>query len=498
MLALPTLLMSVDMSVLYLALPHLATDLEPSSTQMLWIMDIYAFMIAGFLITMGTLGDRIGRRRLLLIGAVAFGAASVLAAYSTSAGMLIAARTVLGIAGATLMPSTLALISNMFTDSKQRAVAIAVWMSCFMGGAALGPVVGGLMLQWFWWGSVFLLGVPIMVTLLIAAPVLLPEYRNPEAGRLDLFSVALSLGAILPFVYGLKELAKDGVGAMALVTLAVGAAVGVVFVRRQFRLDDPLLDLRLFRSSVFSTALGAVMVSTLAMGGMFMLVSQYLQLVAGLSPLDAGLLLVPPSVAMIGSTILAPALAQRFGRAVVIGGGMLAAAAGFALLTQVGASGDLPLVVIGQSIAATGLGPGAALLTGIIIGSAPKEKAGSAAAVSETSGELGMGLGVALLGSITTAVYRRQLTVPDGISDTAASAARDTLASADAAVQEMSAQAAARLLDPARDAFTQGMSTAVGVGAAATAVFGVLAILLLRNVSAAPDPHADETPEPVG
>ncbi|MBB4929618.1 DHA2 family multidrug resistance protein-like MFS transporter [Lipingzhangella halophila] len=495
-LALPTLLLSVDMSVLYLAVPHLAADLAPSSSQLLWIMDIYAFMIAGFLITMGTLGDRIGRRRLLLIGAAAFGVASVLAAFSTGAGMLIAARTALGLAGATLMPSTLALISTMFAHPKQRAVAIAVWMSCFTGGAAVGPVVGGLLLQWFWWGSVFLLGVPVMALLLVAAPLLLPEYRNPNAGRLDLFSVALSLATILPIVYGLKELAKGDPAAAPFVAIVLGAAAGAGFVRRQLRLTDPLLDLRLFRNRAFSTALGVMMVSTLAMGGMFMLISQYLQLVNGLSPLEAGLWLVPPSVAMITVTLLAPAIAQRIGRGTVIGSGMVIAAAGFGLLTQASPDGGPVVAVVGQTIVAAGLGPGAALLAGVIVGSAPKEKAGSAAAVSETSGELGMALGVALLGSITTAVYRGAISLPGGIPADAETAARDTLAGASAAAEGLPASMAAQLLEPAREAFTQGMGAAAGLGAGAAAVFGVLAIVLLRQSGASDDPRPDDTAEP--
>ncbi len=204
-LALPTLLASLDMSVLFLALPHLSADLGANSSQQLWILDIYGFMLAGFLVTMGTLGDRIGRRRLLMFGATAFGLASIVAAWSTSAEMLILARAALGIAGATLMPSTLALIRNMFHDARQRGVAIAVWMSCFMVGTAIGPLIGGVMLSMFWWGSVFLLAVPVMVILLVAAPTLLPEYRDAAAGRVDLTSVVLSLAAILPVIYGLKE-----------------------------------------------------------------------------------------------------------------------------------------------------------------------------------------------------------------------------------------------------------------------------------------------------
>lgn len=484
-LALPTLLLALDMSVLYLALPHLAADLNPSSSQLLWIMDIYGFMIAGFLITMGTLGDRIGRRRLLLIGAAAFGVASVLAAYSTSPEMLIATRTLLGIAGATLMPSTLALISNMFPDPKQRAVAIAAWMSCFMGGTAIGPVVGGALLQAFWWGSVFLLGVPVMVLLLVAGPLLLPEYRDTAAGRLDLTSVALSLATILPVIYGLKELAADGPATTPVLAIAAGAVVGVGFVRRQLRLASPLLDLRLFRSRSFSTALGVMLVGAMAMGGTFLFVSQYLQLVGGLSPLRAGLWLVPPAIAMITGTMLASPLAQRVGRGNVIGGGMAVTALGLAVLSQADAGHGPLLVMVGLALAMIGLGPGGALVTDIVVGSAPPEKAGSAGSMSETSAEFGIAIGVALLGSLGAAVYRSQVTVPPEAPAAAAAATRDTLAGAVAAAEQLPAGLAAQLLGPAREAFVVGFNLVAGVGAVTMVIFGALAIALLRERRAA-------------
>jgi DHA2 family multidrug resistance protein-like MFS transporter len=480
-LALPTLLLALDMSVLYLALPHLAADLRPSSSQLLWIMDIYGFMIAGFLITMGTLGDRIGRRRLLMIGAAAFCAASVLAAYSTSAGMLIGSRTLLGIAGATLMPSTLALISNMFKDPKQRGVAIAVWMSCFMGGTAVGPVVGGALLQAFWWGAAFLLGVPVMVLLLVTGPVLLPEYRSPGAGRLDLTSVALSLATILPIIFGLKELAKGGLAIAPLVALAAGAGVGVLFVRRQLRLPDPLLDLRLFRNRSFRAALATMSVGAVAMGGMFLFVSQYLQLVGELTPVRAGLLLVPPSLAMVVGTMAGPALAQRLGRWEVIGGGMALTAVGFVVLTQVGAEGGLLPVVVALAIATIGLGPGAALVTDIVVGSAPPEKAGSAASMSETSGEFGIAMGVAMMGSLGTAIYRSQLTLPAQTPAELATAARDSLAGAAAAAEGLPAEVASPLLESARQAFTSGLNTVAAIGAVALTVSAVIALLVARQ-----------------
>lgn len=491
-LALPTLLLALDMSVLYLALPDLAADLRPSSSQLLWILDSYGFMVAGFLITMGTLGDRIGRRKLLMIGATAFGATSVLAAYAVSAEMLIASRTLLGVAGATLMPSTLALISNMFSDPKQRGVAIAVWISCFMGGTAVGPVVGGVLLQWFWWGSAFLLGVPVMVLLLITAPVLLPEYRDANAGRLDLASVGLSLATILPVIYGIKELAKGGVATVPVLAIAAGAAVGVVFVRRQHRLASPLLDLRLFRNRTFRTAVGVMAFGAIAMGGTFLFISQYLQLVKGLTPLGAGLWLVPPTLGMIVGSMLAPALAQRVGAGYVIGGGMVLTALGFVLLTQVTAGGGVGLVVVALFFCTLGLGPGAALVTDIVVGSVPPERAGSAASLSETSGEFGIAIGIAVLGSLGTAIYRSQVTVPDGVPVDAAAATRGNLAGAVAASEHLPAGLASALLDPAREAFTSGLNVVAAIGAVAMILFAGVAIAMLRQPAApAPDPAAE-------
>jgi DHA2 family multidrug resistance protein-like MFS transporter len=496
-LALPTLLLALDMSVLFLALPHLAADLQPSSSQLLWIMDSYGFMVAGFLITMGTLGDRIGRRKLLMIGGSAFAVTSVIAAYAVNAEMLIASRTLLGIAGATLMPSTLALISNMFKDPKQRGVAIAVWISCFMGGTAVGPLVGGMLLQWFWWGSAFLLGVPVMVLLLVTAPVLLPEYRDTTAGRIDLASVGLSLATILPVIFGIKEIAKGGVATTPVLAIVAGLAVGVVFVRRQNRLASPLLDLRLFGNRTFRTAVGVMAVGAVAMGGTFLFISQYLQLVKGLSPLGAGLWLVPPTLGMIVGSMLAPAVAQRIGSGYVIGGGMALTAVGFVLLTQVTATGSVGLVVVALFFCTLGLGPGAALVTDIVVGSVPPQRAGSAASMSETSGEFGIAIGIAMLGSLGTAIYRSQVTVPDGTPVDAAAATRDSLAGAVAASEHLPAGLASQLLEPAREAFTSGLNVVAGIGAVAMILFAGLAIVLLRHVRPA-GAEAAEVAEPAG
>jgi DHA2 family multidrug resistance protein-like MFS transporter len=479
-LALPTLLLSLDMSVLYLALPQLSADLAVSSTQQLWVMDIYGFFIAGFLITMGTLGDRIGRRRLLMIGASAFAVASVLAAYSASAEMLIATRALLGIAGATLMPSTLALISNMFRDAHQRGVAIAVWMSSFMGGMTIGPLVGGVLLNNFWWGSAFLLGVPVMALLLVAAPLLLPEYRN-AAGRLDLVSVALSLATILPVIYGLKELARTGWQPQAFAAIIAGVAVGAVFMRRQRRLTDPLLDLGLFSNRGFGAAIGINLGGGVVMAGTFLLVTLYLQLVEGLSPLRAGLWLVPMNVAMAASTMLAPQLVRRFRPGSVMAAGLAIAAAGLFLVSTVDADDGLAVLVIGFLLACVGIAWPSALGTDLIVSSAPREKAGSASGISETSGEFGIALGVAVLGSIGTAVYGARVSVPASVPADAATIARESITGAVSVAEQLPARLAAELLASARDAFTAGLNVAGGVGAALFAGLALCALAAFRS-----------------
>ena len=499
-LALPTTLLSLDMSVLYLALPYLSADLHASSTQQLWIMDVYGFMIAGFLVTMGTLGDRIGRRRLLMIGGSAFAVASVAAAYSTSPEMLIATRALLGIAGATLMPSTLALISNMFHDAHQRGVAIAVWMTSFMGGMTVGPLIGGALLEQFWWGSAFLLGVPVMVLLLVAAPVLLPEYRDTSAGRLDLRSVALSLATILPVIYGLKVLAKDGLTTTAVAAIVIGIAFGVVFARRQRRLVDPLIDLDLFRNRAFSTALSIGLVGGMVMAGTFLLLSMYLQMVAGLSPLRAGLWLVPLNVAMAVASMLAPQLVRRYRVAYVMASGLTIAASGLLLVTQVDSAGGLPFLLTGFLLACVGIALPSALGTNLVVGSAPREKAGSAAAMSETSGEFGIALGVAVMGSVGAAVYRNQVDVPAGVPTDAATVAGESITGAVTTAAQLPAGLGRDLLLTARDAFTGGLNVAAAVGCV---LFLTLAVLTVRmfadepvTADLYPEPAAEPDPEP--
>ncbi|OLF14811.1 MFS transporter [Actinophytocola xanthii] len=480
-LALPTLLLSLDMSVLHLAVPHLAADLRPTSTELLWIIDSYGFMVAGFLVTMGTLGDRIGRRKLLMFGGAAFGLASVAAAFAPTPAVLIAARAVLGVAGATLMPSTLALISNMFRDPRQRGTAIAVWMSCFMGGMVLGPLAGGLILSVAWWGAVFLLAVPVMVLLLAVAPRLLPEYRDERTGRLDLASVALSLGTILPIVFALKEMAKEGPDARTVLALVAGLAVGAVFARRQRTLADPMLDLSLFRNRAFAAAVSIMLVGALTMGGIFLLVSQYLQLVEGLTPSQAGVALVPQALAVVVGSLIAPRLARRFRPEFVLGFGMLVAAAGILLFTRLESGDGVVLVVLGMSVAAFGMGPQGVLCTEMVVGSVPPRRAGAASAMSETSGEFGIAMGIAVFGSIGTAVYRSEVSLPGSLPPDAAAQARDGLAGAADVAEGLDGRLAGDLLASARDAFTSGLHTAATVGAIVVVTFAVIGMVALRG-----------------
>lgn len=422
-LIVPTLLVALDMTALFLALPRITADLGASRVQQLWISDSYGFLVAGFVITMGTLGDRIGRRKLLLVGAAGFLLMSLVGAFSTSPEMLIAARALQGLAGATLMPSTLALISNMFRDERQRGKAIAAWATCQFAGGALGPVVAGVLLQHFWWGSVFLMAVPMLGLLLILGPILLPEFRNPGAGRIDPASVALSLVAILPVVYGLKELTVDGTRSVVLPLAAIvfGVAVGVVFVRRQLRLAAPLLDLRLLRNPRFSAVLIGLVLAGIAMAGCGLLVTQFLQNVLGLGPLAAAILFCPMGIGVAIGTMTAPLLARRLAAHTTITGGLFVSVLGCLAIAVAHGAATLPLVIVGITVLALGTGPLFALGTGLVVGSVPPERAGSAASMSETCNYLGGSLGIAVLGAVGAAAYRLNLAsgTPSGPAFTA-------------------------------------------------------------------------------
>lgn len=481
-IALPCLVYAMDLTVLNLALPALSTELRPSSSQLLWIVDVYGFLVAGFLITMGTLGDRIGRRKLLLIGAAAFMVASAVAAFARSAEALIAMRALLGIAGATLAPSTMSLIRNMFHDERQRQFAIGLWISAFSLGGAIGPLVGGVLLQYFWWGSVFLPAVPVMALLLIVGPRLLPEYRDPHAGRVDMASVALSLAAVLLTIYGLKRLAESGPSAPALAALLVGLSLGVAFVHRQTHLDYPLLDLQLFRHPAFGAAISAYGLSGLAMMGTYIFVGQYLQMVQGLSPLMAGVVTLPWAIGFVAGSLMAPKLAQRFRPLRVLVGGLLFAALGMLSLLAAASPWALPVMIAGMGVMSLGFAPVFTIGNEIIITSAAPERAGAASALAETSAEFSGALGIALFGSLGMALYRSRLAGawPAGLDPAANEAAFATLGGALAAGLAVGGSAGAALLAAARAAFTGAVQWSGIGGFVVVLAAWLLALRLLR------------------
>jgi DHA2 family multidrug resistance protein-like MFS transporter len=480
-LCLPTMLAAVDINVMFLALPRVSEDLDANVSEQLWITDIYGFLISGFLITMGTLGDRIGRRKVLLMGGAAFIVASLVAAFSTSPGMLIASRAALGIAGAAVTPSVLAMIRIMFRDPKQMGIAMGVWGTSLMSGIVLGPVVGGLLLGAFWWGSIFLMAIPVMGLLLIAGPVLLPESRNPSAGQLDLVSVLLSLGTILPAVWGLKEAGRTGWDTLPVVAIAVGLVCLVQFIVRQRRIPNPLLDLTLFSDRALAVAVVLALLAPMVSGGITLLSTLYLQVVEGLTPARVAVWMLLPSVAMIVFGNVAAGISQKVRPAVILGIAGVLAAMGMFIISRVGVD-ETGMLMTGLTIAFVGGGALGILSATLIMTSAPPEKAGSAGSLAGTLGEFGTALGVAILGVIGSSVYQSQVEVPTGISGSAADAARESLAGAAPVAAQSPAPVGAQLLTSAREAFTEGLSLVALIAAVLFVLVAVLAAVGLRRV----------------
>jgi len=499
-IALPCLVYAMDLTVLNLALPALSAALKPSSSQLLWIADIYGFLVAGFLIPMGTLGDRIGRRKLLLIGAAMFGSASIVAAFSNSVETLIAMRALLGIAGATLAPSTMSLIRNMFHDEHERQFAVGVWIASFSLGAAIGPLVGGVLLQFFWWGSVFLVAVPVMTLLLLVAPTLLPEYRDVHARPLDLASVVLSLLAVLTTVYGLKQIAQHGIAWVPALLVIAGLAVGALFVRRQGRLTYPLIDLTLFRRTTFRAAIAAYGLSCLAMFGVYIFIAQYLQLVLGLSPLQAGLATVPWALAFVTGSLLAPRLARRVPPKAILVWGLVTAAVGLGLITLIDGRWGLVILVVGTVIMGLGLAPVFTIANEMIISAAPPERAGAASAISETASEFSGAFGIAVLGVIGTVVYHHTLaaSIPAATPADAVTAAMATLGGALAAAQSLPASVGDALLAASRAAFVDALRVTAAVGAIVMLAVSVVSAQILRDPQGRKSDAASAAPDPTG
>ncbi len=473
-LMLPVLLVSVDNTVLSFALPAIALDLEPTSTQQLWIIDAYPLVLASLLVTMGTLGDRFGRRRMLLIGATGFAVVSVLAAFAPSAALLVAARALMGVFGAMLMPSTLSSLRAIFRDREQRRIAIAIWAAGFSAGSALGPIVGGILLEHFAWGSVFLLAVPVLIPLLVLAPLLVPESRDPEPGRVDALSIVLSLATMVPIVYGIKELAVHGASLVVAALFAAGLVAGVLFVRRQHRLETPMLDMSLFRQGTFSGSVVVNLLSVVGLVGFLYFVAQHLQLVVGLSPLQSGLVLVPGLAAMIIAGLVVVPFASRYPARVIVPIALAFSVGAYLLVAF--ATADLALLIVAFVALGIGIGAAETVSNELILSSAPSAKAGAASAVSETAYELGAVLGTAILGGLLAALYRAQLVLPEGLPAGAADAARETLAGAMAV--------AGTLPDAQADALREAAASAFDSGIVVTALIGAALIVLAAVVAA--------------
>ncbi|MCX5531138.1 MFS transporter [Streptomyces sp. NBC_00006] len=489
-LMLPLLLVSMDVSVLYFAIPQISADLEPSGTQQLWIFDIYAFVLAGLLMTMGSLGDRIGRRKLLLFGAAAFGTASVLAAYANSAETLIAARALLGVGGATLMPSTMAIVRTMFTDPGQRAKAIGMWSGVMTGGIALGSVMSGILVEHFWWGSVFLVNLPAMVLLLTLGPVLLPESKNPEPGRFDLLSVPLSMAAVLPVIYGIKEIPSEGWNVRYVLSITVGLLFAALFVHRQRTVKSPLISPALFRGRGFAPGVVLNLVSSFGMMGSAYFTTQYLQSVLGKSSMAAALWSLLPTVMVgVAAPVAAQLVAKGVHRAHVVAGGFTVAACGYALLAFTGTD-SLWLVLAGAGVLASGIVTVMSQMMDLALGTVPTANSGSAASLLETGAEFGGALGMAVLGSIGTAVYRH------GVPADAPAAAHETLGGALAVAGQLPGDAGRALTAAAREAFTNGMQAAAIAGAVVLLAAAVLSVATLRKVTVREDAADHEAGAP--
>ncbi|GAA2882383.1 MFS transporter [Streptosporangium fragile] len=480
---LATVLLSVDLTVLHLALPQLVADLGPSATQILWIGDAYGFALAGLLITMGNVGDRIGRKKLLLVGATAFGAASAVTAYAPTPELLIAARALLGVAGATIMPSTLSIVRNVFTDPKERTVAVGVWSGMGAAGFALGPVVGGLLLDHFWWGSVFLINLPVMAVVVLAGLAVLPESRNPASGRLDPASVVLSVAGVILVIYAVKEAATRGLAETGmLVAAAAGLACLALFAWRQIRLDEPLIDIRLFRRRAFTASVGANLIAIFGMSAISLLFAWYFQLVLGWSPLQAGLAGLPGGLSATVGGALAAGLISRLGRARVVALGLTMSAASFAAYTQIGLDTSYLFFLAPMIVGGAGMGMTFAVTNDTVLASVPRERAGAAAAISETFFELGGALGIAVLGSVLTGSYRDGLRLPAGLPAEAAASAGESLPTALRAAAALPGELGAAVAAAAREAFVGSIVVTALVAAVMIAALAVVSLLGLRGV----------------
>lgn len=472
------LLITLDNTVLYTALPTLVRELGASNAQALWIINAYPLVMAGLLLGAGTLGDRFGHRRMFLGGLVVFGLASLAAAFAPSAEVLIGARALLAVGAAAMMPATLALIRISFEDERERNLAIAVWGSLSLVGAALGPIVGGVLLEQFWWGAVFLINVPVVLLALAMGHAVTPVGEPDGSRPWDAPSSVLVLLTLSALVIAIKEVANAAPSlTTALLALGVSAVAGTLFVRRQARLPYPLLDFAVFRNPAFlSGVIGAALV-TFALGGLQLATTQRFQLIAGFSPLEAGLLVSAVALGCLPSALLGGAYLHRTGLLPLIGGGLLVSALGV-LLTAFGLHRGLGWVVAGLGLTGLGVGAVISVASSAIVGHVPAHRAGMASSVEEVSYELGSLLAVALLGSLLAALFSAGFQLPPGTAPQAGESLAHAMALAD---QTADPAARAALAEAAARAFDQGYVIVLGVVAAVMALGAAGIAVLLRR-----------------
>lgn len=480
-LMLPVLLVAIDNTVLAFAVPMISEALRPTGVELLWIVDVYPLVLAGLLVPMGSLGDRFGRRRMLLIGATGFAVISAIAAFVPTAGALIAARAAMGFFGAMLMPATLSLIRNIFIDAQERRIAIAIWAAGFSGGAALGPIVGGCLLEHFWWGSVFLLAIPLLLPLLVAGLKLLPESKDPNPGPIDPLSIVLVLAGMTSLVWSIKSVAVHGFTTTVTATVLLAIVAGTWFVRRQLNRATPMLDVRLFANPVFSGSVAANLLSVFSLVGFLFFVSQHLQLVSGKTPVEAGLVLLPGLAVTVIAGLLVVKVVRRVRPGTVVVAGLLLNAVGYSLVMVSGETGSDLGLLIAFALLGAGVGAAETISNDLILSSVPAEKAGAASAISETAYEVGSVLGTAVLGGLLTAIYRGGVALPTSLTAEQAATAGETLGGATDVARSLPAEAAAELLESARAAFDSGVVVTSAIGVALMIGAAVLAGVTLRR-----------------
>jgi len=501
-LCLSLLIVVIDNTILNTALPTLARVLHAGTSSLQWITDAYTLCFAGLLIPAGALGDRYGRRRSLVGGLVVFAAGSALAAFSSGSGVLIAARVIMGLGAAFVMPATLSILNAVFPP-KERPQAIAAWSAVTGAGVVIGPTLGGLLLSHFWWGSVFLINLPLAALALIGVLLTVPETAEPSRQRFDLLGVVLIAGSLFALVDAIIEAPDRGWTAITtLAEIAAGLVALAVFAGWELRIRNPLIDLRVFRNRAFSAAAGSVTVVFFALFGSLFVLTQYLQLVLGYSPLAAGVRALPFALATAALSPVSPLLAKRFGTRVVIPAGMVLMGIGLLDFATAGVHTSYPPLAIAVAIMGAGMGLVMAPASNTIMTTVPAHQAGAGSAINDTIREVGGALGVAIVGSLSAAVYRSHLTsllagahVPAAMTHVATG----SVAAANAVGTQVGGAGGHQLVAAAHSAFVTSMADGMRVAAAVVALSALASFFALATGrprrSAAPAPAAGPVTE---